>query len=148
MVLMVCDHIHKMFYYAGNLSWLNMLGRLVLPIFLFMCAEGYSHTRNKGKYALRLYISGTIMGIVSLIISNKFPINDPPVVLMNNVFYTMFLSVVLMYVVDCFRQKKIFKGILILILPILPYVFLMSLIDKVDISVFRILVVLPSYFTV
>lgn len=115
---MVGDHIHQMFYYAADFTILNMLGRMALPLFLFMCAEGFYHTRSKTRYSLRLYIAGALMIIATDIISSVFPIHVHSVVLMNNIFMTMFLATIAMRAVDLIREKKVAKGILLFSLPI------------------------------
>ncbi|MER0123764.1 TraX family protein [Streptococcus sp. ZJ93] len=147
--IMVLDHIHQMFYYVGAPIWLTMVGRLVMPIFLFMCAEGYAHTRNRKQYAKRLYISFLLMNAASFVIMRILPLDE--VILMNNVFGTMFLSVVAMYGVDLLREKKaasVLKGLGILLLPILSYgIPLISIMLGFVPGVFTSFI-LPSYFTV
>lgn len=45
--LMILDHVHRLFYWEANLTWMNILGRSVMPIFLFMCAEGFHYTKSR-----------------------------------------------------------------------------------------------------
>lgn len=142
--LMVLDHIHQMFYYAGAPMALTMVGRLVLPIFIFMCVEGYVHTSNKRKYAIRLFISFLGMTVMTFSLSKLLPLES--VVLMNNVFGTMFLSVLLMYVVDCFKAKQWLKAIGIAIIPIATGM-LMFLIPSSS-PLFYLVFVFPSYIGV
>ena len=49
---MTVDHIGAEIF--PQLTWLRIVGRLAMPIFAFMIAEGCVHTRNKGLYLLRL----------------------------------------------------------------------------------------------
>ncbi|MDR1194074.1 MAG: conjugal transfer protein TraX [Peptococcaceae bacterium] len=100
--LMVLDHIHQMFHAYGAPIWFTWLGRLVAPIFLFMSADGFFHTRNKKKYMLRLYIGYLAMGILSQLISTLMP--NPSEPLMNNIFGTFFVATVYMLAIDLFRQ--------------------------------------------
>jgi len=56
LVCMVFDHIHYFFGFTGMIpEWFSMLGRLSAPLFLFCVVEGFSHTRNRKKYFLKVY---------------------------------------------------------------------------------------------
>lgn len=55
---MLIDHIGYILF--PKIMILRYIGRLALPIFAFMIAEGVLHTRNKLKYFLRVFILGVI----------------------------------------------------------------------------------------
>lgn len=132
---MVLDHIHQMFYMVGAPLWLTMAGRIVLPIFLFMAAEGYHYTHNKRRYMLRLLVAFWLMNIGNMAMSALFPLEG--VVLMNGIFGTMFLSVYYMWMLDSVvagvkeRQwARILLSVGALLLPVLaaaPLLFLEAL---------------------
>ena len=52
MGLMLCDHLWAALFPAAE--WLTCLGRLAFPMFAFMLAEGYFHTRSLRRYLLRM----------------------------------------------------------------------------------------------
>lgn len=54
MGLMVCDHMWAMLFPAAE--WLTCAGRIAFPIFAFLIAEGYAHTRNLRRYLLRMLV--------------------------------------------------------------------------------------------
>ena len=61
LVTMTIDHIGLTF----DIEPFRYIGRLALPLFCFMIAEGVIHTHNFKKYALRL---GVMVASISLII--------------------------------------------------------------------------------
>lgn len=99
--LMVGDHIHQMFVLQGAPMWLTMIGRIVAPIFLFLSAEGFHYTRNKLAYLRNLLVGFWIMSLIQQLLSRLVP-NDN-VMLMNNIFGTLFLAVLLMSAVDLIK---------------------------------------------
>ncbi|MDR3091141.1 MAG: conjugal transfer protein TraX [Clostridiales bacterium] len=141
--LMVFDHLHEFIFttaaYPGAV-WMNMLGRLVLPIFLFMCAEGFFYTSNRKRYLLRLLIGFWVMNLGDWALSAAFPLSNIDLSarpqLMNNVFGTMFMVAFYLLLIEFFkagiREKKALKiagGALLLLAPVafaVAVFFLMS----------------------
>ncbi|OFI46392.1 hypothetical protein BG262_05085 [Floricoccus penangensis] len=144
--LMVLDHIHQMFYYAGAPMILTMLGRLVLPIFLFMLAEGFHYTRNKHKYLARLFIAHVIMMIMTQIITRIFPLDT--VILMNGIFGTMFLGALTMFAYDKFRECRYLLGTGLLVLPVVPAAVGMLLSNSHPMLAATIMIDIPNYLAV
>ncbi len=56
LISMIIDHIGVMIF--PSTIWLRCLGRISLPIFAYMIAEGCRYTRNPKKYFLRIFILG------------------------------------------------------------------------------------------
>ncbi|WEG72796.1 TraX family protein [Vagococcus intermedius] len=102
--LMVCDHIHQMFVMQGAPMYLTMLGRVVAPIFLFLSAEGYYYTHNKLAYLRNLLGGFWIMSSIQWFLPRLVPNDD--IVITNNIFGTLFLTVLTMYGLDLFKKNQ------------------------------------------
>lgn len=131
-LLMVLDHIHQMFETQGAPLFLQMLGRLAMPLFLFLLAEGYHYTHSKKDYLLRLLIAGWIMGILNILIQRVFPSETP---LMNDIFMTMAISFIYFWAWDQLKDgikekqgKKIALGVLTFLAPFALFFLLLFVI--------------------
>ncbi|WP_152396447.1 TraX family protein [Paenibacillus guangzhouensis] len=91
MLFMVFDHIHQ--FIPGMPMWLNYVGRLVSPIFFYFVVEGFFHTRNRMRYARRLFSWAVVMFCGSQWLTWCFP-QSPPI--HNNIFLSLALAVVMM----------------------------------------------------
>lgn len=58
MAFMLMDHLWATLLPAQE--WLTCVGRLAFPIFAFMAVEGYFHTHNFKRYALRMMVFALI----------------------------------------------------------------------------------------
>jgi len=108
-IFMLGDHIYEMFNPIGAPMWLHMAGRIVAPIFMFLCIEGYVHTRDLKKYMLRLLVGFYIMVIGNYAVSMAFPLET--VQLMNNIFGDLFLGVFYIYIIESIRQSSREKSV-------------------------------------
>lgn len=88
MITMTIDHIGA--YILPDQLWLRMIGRLSFPIYAFLIAEGYVHTRNRTHFALRLFGFGMVTQLL-------FMMFDVPFV---NVLFTFFFGVMAMICYD------------------------------------------------
>lgn len=62
MAFMLSDHLWATII-TGNANWMTCLGRLAFPIFAFMTVEGFFHTKNRKRYARRLFLFALISEI-------------------------------------------------------------------------------------
>ena len=123
-ILMVCDHIHQMFFEFGAPAWLSMLGRLVFPILLFLFADSVHYTRSRKKLMTRLLLMSWFMSMGNFLVGNLF--DNGQVVLSNNAFSTFFVVALLDCgwdrIVTALKEKSILtfcKGLGFILLPVL-----------------------------
>ena len=114
LLTMTFDHVgYEIWYYNADLSYVfRYIGRLALPLFCFMIAEGAIHTKSFGKYAFRL---GLMASIISIAIIGAE--NIPYIQSMRRegiIFVDLLLGAVAIF---CLRQKKWYFKILA-ILPL------------------------------
>lgn len=88
-----------------------MLGRPVLPIFLFLCSESFHYTHSRTKYLFRLGIASVLMIVANMAIMLIFNMDD--VVLTNNAFCTMFTAAVAMCGIEKLKKGKFIPAVII-----------------------------------
>ncbi len=62
MIAMTCDHVGLQL--LPQWDFLGIIGRLALPIYAYMIAEGCRYTRDRKKYFLRLFGLGLLCQVV------------------------------------------------------------------------------------
>lgn len=100
MILMLIDHIAHLFRVGSEITLLSIgtleltlyeslryVGRLAFPLFAFLLVEGFLHTRNRKKYAIRLSLFALLSEIpFDLFCSGRFFYER------QNVFFTLLLG--------------------------------------------------------
>ncbi len=99
MIFMLCDHLWATVVPANE--WLTCVGRIAYPIFAFMIAEGYFHTRNLKKYVLRLLIFAALSEIPFNLMTGGSLFN----LLHQNVLWTFLIGVGLIHLIERARQN-------------------------------------------
>lgn len=91
---MLVDHIGA-FLYPSQL-WMRYVGRLAFPIFGFLIAEGFWHSRNVKKYMGRLLL----FALLSEVPYDLARCNQPIDMGHQNVYFTLVLALFCMYVLQ------------------------------------------------
>ena len=104
-LLMLSDHIWATYMSFGD--WMTYIGRMAFPIFAFQIAEGFVHTSNFKKYALRLLGFAIVTEIpFNLFYSSRFfnPFHQ-------NVLFTLLLGLLAIRVIENAKKNKTAKNI-------------------------------------
>ena len=86
-------------------SWMRLIGRMAFPIYCFLVVEGFYHTRDFRKYAIRLLALATI---------SEFPFDlavnfHSSYFLYNNVIFTLLIGLLTIGEMEYVRSGKIEK---------------------------------------
>ena len=93
-ITMIIDHTGAVLF-PGELMF-RYIGRISFPIFCFLLTEGFFHTKDVRKYMLRL-------GIFAVVSEIPYDLAFRGTVLEfehQNVFFTLFMGVVMMYALE------------------------------------------------
>lgn len=137
-LFMLSDHI-----WATALSfsdWMTYIGRMAFPIFAFQIAEGFVHTSNFKKYALRLLGFAVITEIpFNLFYSSRWfnPYHQ-------NVLFTLLLGLLAIKVIDGLKKDRSLKNIALSVLW-LGLILLASVVGFVDYNHYGVLTVIMFY---
>lgn len=136
-ITMFIDHIGYVIF--TKFSFLNYIGRFAFPIFAFQISEGYIHTKNLKKYFLKLLLFAIISQIPFMfftsIISNNFSLN---------VFFTLFLGLLGIFIYDKLKSKFNYLGIVLGVLSTIALGILANLI-KSDYGFYGVFIIVTFY---
>ena len=135
---MLLDHLWATLI-SGNL-WMTCLGRLAFPIFAFQIAEGFFHTHDRRRYAMRLLIFAVISEIpFNLMMESSmiFPFHQ-------NVMFTLLLGLMSISCIEKLRNRPNGKTVVKMVLALLG-ILLLATIGFVDYGPLGVLTVVTFY---
>lgn len=95
------------------------IGRIAFPIFVFLIVEGFYHTRSIRKYEIRLLIFALISEIPFDLAFRGHILEFS----YQNVFFTLFLGLVMLDVIRIVRMKSVLAGTAAEILVLVLFIF-------------------------
>lgn len=98
MAAMLVNHFQVLF---PTLAWLTWVGRLALPIFCFLVAEGFFHTRHFKRYALRLLGFALLSQLPFTLCCYGSVVWDH-----SNVLFSLLLGLLVIASIDASKGKK------------------------------------------
>lgn len=138
MAFMLCDHLWASVLPIDLLTW---LGRIAFPLFAFMIAEGYSHTKNLKKYLLRLLIAALITEIpFDLFCSGRwfYPFHQ-------NVLWTFLLSLLCIHTIEKVRSRGRHWLTVLVALTVAVAGYLLGFVTMIDYYGYGVLTVIGFY---
>ena len=104
MVLMFLDH--ACWTIAFDHQWMTCVGRLAFPLFAFLIAEGYRHTKDFKRYFKRMALFALISEIPFNLMTGGALINP----FHQNVMFTFCLALLLLRMVDKAWERSWWQG--------------------------------------
>lgn len=108
LIAMTCDHIGVQLF--PQVILLRIIGRLALPIFAYMIAQGCRYTRNKTKYLLTIAAVALVCQLVYFFAMGS---------LYQCILVTFSLSIGLIFVLDAARRQPCVRSYAITVLAVL-----------------------------
>ena len=106
-LFMTIDHIGVVLF--PRVLILRIIGRLALPIFAYMIAEGCKYTRNKKKYFGMIFILATLCQIVYFLVDGALYLS---------ILYTFSLSILTVYAMQNMKNQGTTASCLLFLLTI------------------------------
>lgn len=153
-ITMIIDHFGYYFYYllSDNIYLLcRIIGRISMPIFVFLLIEGYVHTKNYKKYIGKISILAIITQIIIFLITyvnlKIYPNYKIEVGLSYNILFAFVFILLFLKILDKFLDKKsnVIQKVIFIIIMIVIGVLMTAL--KLDYKLITLLLALIFYIT-
>ena len=104
-ICMFIDHLG----YCLRIDWMRYVGRLAFPIYVFLMVNGFYHTKNRLRYALRLGLFAVLSQVPFALLCVR-QINMPNM----NVMVTLLMGLLVIWLGESMRQHKYLRYICLL----------------------------------
>jgi len=135
---MLTDHLAVVFPDVFPF-WFRGIGRLAWPIFAYLLAEGFRHTKSPEKFLMRLLAFALISEIpYDLAMGNSISF-----IANTNIFYTLFIGGTAICLYERFKERRSWQTMAV-IASILPTVILAEILS-VDYGALGVLLIFAIY---
>lgn len=139
LITMIIDHYGAIF--EGHVHMYRIIGRIAFPIYCFLLTEGYLHTKDVKKYALRLFIFALISELpFDLAFFEELGFEH------QNIFFTLFIGLIAIHVIHIASEKSMKQRLAVTALAIIISFAAASLL-RVDYKIIGIIYILAFYLT-
>ncbi len=113
-ITMFIDHLGFMLF--PQIRILRIIGRLSMPLFAYMIAQGCRYTKNKIKHFLTIFSLAVVLQVVYYVYSREMKLS---------ILFTFSFSILLIYALQYFKEtlfdkdKKVYFKILVGVLAVL-----------------------------
>ena len=114
-ITMLIDHVGHVIF--PEIAILRIIGRFSFPIFCFLLVEGFFHTSNVKKYMFRLFGAA----IISEIPYNLCMMGRVWYQKEQNVMFTLFLGLVLIYLFEQF-ESRLYRIVFFILICLITYI--------------------------
>lgn len=119
LVLMVLDHVHYFFAYTGRIpEWFSMAGRLSAPLFLFCLVEGFTHTRSRRRYFIKVYAIHLLMSGLLFLMMCGLPVRPDGFYPLNGMMTAFAILMIVFQGMDYLAEKRWVPGLAAVVLPL------------------------------
>ncbi|MGL4344882.1 MAG: TraX family protein, partial [Cellulosilyticaceae bacterium] len=149
LIFMTFDHISSFLWGGLDIPiWFNWIGRMSAPLFIFMMAQGFYHTRNRKKYIGRLYLWSVGMALGNQLMCSLFP-HPNNAIIMNNIFATLVVIGIYLFAIECLKERKFLLGLSLMLLPIILTGVAFIALNSGSVSLLRVFMLfIPTILTV
>lgn len=120
---------------------LRSIGRIAFPIFCYLIVEGYYHTRNVWKYALRLFVFALISQVPFSLAVYKAPFDFSSL----NVFFTLCMGLICMITIPAASENGHTPAQIAFSFISIVGITALSILLNTDYSIFGISLILIFY---
>jgi len=142
LVTMIIDHVGVVFPEIFGFEF-RVIGRIAFPVYVFLIAEGFKHTKCPGKFLIRLFafaiISEPVFDWAIRGASSPWGVNF---FVNTNIFYTLFFGGAAIVVYEKIREK--FDWVVAL-LPVAAFALLAEYVFSSDYGAYGVVFIVIMY---